>query len=484
VRGTARPSAGHGTDSVMLFTQLSFLLFFALVLAGNWLTRRWHRLNNLFLLGVSWFFFAYWSLTDLTIFLAILLVNYPLVWCAGRLSSMNARKSAAIAALVVSLGMLLFFKYTNFLGGTLEQVLLSFSIVWKPPALALGIPLAISFYTFHSISLVFDVLDRKVAVPGPLSYALYLSFFPHVIAGPIVRAGEIVPDIDQHPRRRPVDLTRGFQDFLLGFFFKAVIGDQLADAINPFWTATAAASMTAADAWCVAFMYSCQIFADFAGYSWMAMGLARGLGFRFPENFNAPYLATTFRTFWHRWHMTLSRFLADYLYIKALGGNRGGPRRTYINLAATMVLGGLWHGAAWTFVVWGCIHGASLAVERYFALDGRKPKSNFARVAWAGVVQLAVLIAWVFFRAPDTLCARHIVMRMFTLSDGLTISGTGLAAALLLTIPVIAYHLGKALGPLRRLEESPTVRGVLSGVMASIVFVMPHIPQGFIYFVF
>jgi D-alanyl-lipoteichoic acid acyltransferase DltB (MBOAT superfamily) len=469
----------------MLFTQLSFPLFFAIVFAGNWLTRSSHRANNLFLLAASWLFFAYWSLADLAIFLTILIVNYPLVWCAGRLSNARARNLAAVASLVVSLGTLVFFKYTNFIGTSLEKLLDDwFSIAWKAPALSLAIPLAISFYTFHIISLVLDVRDGKVAVPNPLSYALYLSFFPHVVAGPVVRAGEIVPDIDRHPRQRTTDLTIGFQQFLLGFFFKAVVGDQLADAINPFWTREAAAHLTTADAWCVAWMYSCQIFADFAGYSWMALGMAKALGFHFPENFNAPYLATTFRTFWHRWHMTLSRFLGDYLYIKALGGNKGGRFRTYVNLIATMLIGGLWHGAAWNFVIWGGIHGGCLAVERLIGMDGRQARSVWARTLWYVVVQIAVVVAWVFFRAPSRRIAMGMVSRMFDLTDGFVISSAALPAALLLTIPVIAYHLCQAIGPLRGLAESQPVRGALAGAMACAVVVMPHVPQGFIYFVF
>jgi alginate O-acetyltransferase complex protein AlgI len=468
----------------MLFSQLSFLVFFAIVLAGNWLTGRSWRANNLFLLLVSWVFFAYWSLTDFVIFLAILVVNYPLVQAVDRLTHERSRRWLAALALAVSLGTLGIFKYGGFLSANLEQLLGLAGIEWHAPRTSFAIPLAISFYTFHIISLVLDILDRKYPAPSFFNYALYISFFPHIIAGPIVRGNEILPDVEKHPRQRKTDLTRGFYNFVLGYFFKVVVGDQIADVINPYWSADPFSMLSVGDAWCVAMMYSCQIFADFAGYSWMAIGLAKALGFDFPENFRAPYLAASFRDFWHRWHVTLSRFLSDYLYIKALGGSRCGPLRASFNLMLTMLLGGLWHGPAWNYIVWGGVHGGSLACERMLGMTGQTTRSFPIRALWFCVVQFTVLVAWVFFRSPDVEFAAAFFGRMVNPAGGLATTTPTLALALILTIPVWLHHVCQALPALQRLENAAPVRGLLTGALTYAVVAMPHVPQGFIYFVF
>lgn len=468
----------------MLFTQLTFLLFFALVIAGNLLTRQSRVANNLFLLLVSWVFFAYWSIADFLIFLSILTVNYPLVRAVDRSTNDRTRRWLTLTSLIVSLGTLGVFKYGGFMNANVEKLLSLAGIAWHAPQFSMAIPLAISFYTFHIISLVLDVQDRKYRAPSFFDYALYISFFPHIIAGPIVRGDEILPDVEKHPRDRPINFTQGFYLFILGYFFKTIIGDQLADVINPYWAQDKIPLLTVGDAWCVAVMYSCQIFADFAGYSWMAMGLAKALGFDFPENFRAPYIAMSFRTFWHRWHVTLSRFLSDYLYIKALGGSRCGPVRTYFNLMATMLLGGLWHGPAWNYVVWGGLHGGGLALERGLGMSGQTPRSLPVRIVWFFFVQFMVIIAWVFFRAPDVHYAFKFLKQMFASHGTLAVTNPTLFVATILTIPVLVHHVCYAMPQVQRLERFAPLRGLLAGAMVYVIALIPHVPQGFIYFVF
>ena len=282
------------------------------------------------------------------------------------------------------------------------------------------------------------------------------------------------------------NFSDGVYYFLLGLFLKAVCADHIADFIDPYWTQEGAKSLGFAASWIVAFLYSCQIFADFAGYSLMAIGLALLLGFQLPDNFRAPYLAGTFSEFWRRWHITLSSFLRDYLYIDLLGGNRKGPKRTYINLMATMLLGGLWHGPSWTFVAWGGLHGSALCVERYFRFDGRTRKPGWLRsVFWAVVVQVVVVIAWVMFRSPDFQTAGVFLQHMLV-PGGSGMSGVPapLNAGMFLTLPVLLHHVLTKLEPVWPWIQYQSVRGCAAGVLLSLILLFIHRPQGFIYFTF
>lgn len=471
----------------MLFSQLTFLPFFALVLIGHLLTRRSRFANNLFLLIASWVFFLYWSVADFAIFLSVMAINYVFLRALERSSRSATRRAWLLGSLAVSLGTLGLFKYRQFFGENATYLLNLVGIPCAPPAGSILIPLAISFYTFHMISLICDVHDRKYAAPSFLDYALYLSFFPQMLAGPIVRGNQLLPQILRQPRERDTDVTNGVYNFVLGYFFKVVIADHVADAIEPYWLAAGLATASTADVWCVALMYSCQIFADFAGYSFMAIGLGKLLGFSLPENFNAPYLAGSFREFWQRWHMTLSAFLRDYLYIGALGGNRGGKWRTCINLLVTMLLGGLWHGPAWNFLAWGAVHGVGLTIERLLGLGYNKvQRSRLSQLGWASFVQLTVLLAWILFRAPNLEFALVYLKRMFLL-DGSKLSWSlapSLGQPMLLVLPVVVHHLARAWPWSRVVCEWTVVRAALGGALLYAVCVFLHDPRGFIYFVF
>jgi D-alanyl-lipoteichoic acid acyltransferase DltB (MBOAT superfamily) len=367
----------------VLFPTFTFAAFFAVVLPVSWALRRFPLPWKLFVLGASYWFYAAWDRRFVLLLVAMTLVNAAAARMNRRFTGPGARRATVAVAVVFDLGVLAFFKYYGFFTQSLES---SFGI--SSPALSIVLPIGVSFFTFQAISYTVDV-HRGDSDPAPLlDFAVYLSFFPQLVAGPIVRAGEFLPQMT-FPRRarhrsagtgrrelaEPVQLhlwsDRGLDRIELGraaqligrgMFKKVVVADFLAGAIVDEAFASPG-SYGAADVLFGVYGYAVQIYADFSGYTDMAIGVALLMGFRFPQNFDRPYAAVSIQDFWRRWHMTLSRWLRDYLYIP-LGGNRRGRVRTYVNLLVTMGLGGLWHGAAGVFVVWGLYHGVGLAAER------------------------------------------------------------------------------------------------------------------------
>jgi len=349
----------------VLFPTIRFAIFYCLVLPASWLTMpralRW----RLFMVAASFVFYAGWD-WRYTFLLAGSIVGNQ-VFAIGihrRAHDEGARRSWTIAAVAANLGVLGWYKYAGFLSESAGGLFSDLGIGWQPPIPDVVLPVGISFFTFQALSYVLDVSRRKIHPAPLLDFAVYLSFFPHLVAGPIVRAAEFLPQL--HGRRDPRSVQTSLGLWLIagGLVKKVVVATYLADRIvDPLFAVPA--EHGGVEALVGVYAYAIQIYADFSGYTDMAIGLALLLGFRFPQNFDAPYTAVSLQDFWRRWHMTLSRWLRDYLYI-GLGGNRGGRRRTYRNLMLTMVLGGLWHGAAWTFVVWGALHGGGLAVERWF----------------------------------------------------------------------------------------------------------------------
>ena len=294
---------------------------------------------------------------------------------------------------------------------------------WDP----LWRPIALSFYVFHMVSYAIDIRSDKYKPARPLDYALYLSFFPHLIAGPIVRGNQLIPQLETPRKPANYDIRGGLYDYCTGFLLK-VCADRTAAVIDPYWVTGGHESLGAAGHWLVAMLYSSQIFSDFAGYTFMAIGISKLLGYVLPQNFNAPYIATTFQSFWRRWHITLSLFLRDYLYIYSLGGNRVGKLRSYLNVMITMLLGGLWHGASWNFVIWGGIHGSALTVEKVAGME--EPRPLPVRALWWLIVQVTVVIAWVFFRSPTLYGAVSFVRSMFLPAQGGTRSAASLRGCL------------------------------------------------------
>jgi D-alanyl-lipoteichoic acid acyltransferase DltB (MBOAT superfamily) len=386
----------------LLFNSYIFLFaFLPLTLCGFALCRGRSPRAVVWLLATSIAFYGWWEPAYLPLLIASILVNHALARGLALQPAGRRRGRGALLALGIAfnLGLLGWFKYAGFFAANLNPLL---GTSWQ---LDIVLPLAISFFTFQQIAYLVDVARGGTAERSFATYALFVSFFPQLIAGPIVRREEILPQLRRERwRLDPTDLGCGLFIFGVGLSKKVIVADGVApSATAVFEAAERGVALTFVEAWLGALAYSVQIYFDFSGYSDMAVGLGRMFGIRLPLNFNSPYQAGSIADFWRRWHMTLSRFLRDYLYLP-LGGNRRGAARRYLNLMATMLLGGLWHGAAWTFVVWGGLHGLYLVVNHTWRALGWRWTG---RPAWLGrfaawlLTFAAVTFAWVFFRATS-----------------------------------------------------------------------------------
>lgn len=389
----------------MVFPTPQFAAFFIVVLWLSWWLMPRPRWWKPFMLAASYLFYGYADARFTLLLAGVTVLNQLLAVAIGRARQRSQRLAKLLvwAAVAGDLGVLGAFKYYGFFVASAAALLQRVGLGVPLPLLQLTLPVGVSFFTFQALSYVLDVHRGVIRPAKSLDFAVYLAFFPHVVAGPIVRARELLPQLAAPRDPRQVDVARALTLLAGGLVKKVVVADLLAARlVDPVFGVPAAHG--ALDVLVACYGYAAQIYCDFSGYTDMATGIALLLGFQFPRNFDAPYSATSLQDFWRRWHMTLSRWLRDYLYIP-LGGSREGELRTYRNLALTMLLGGLWHGAAWNFVIWGGIHGAALAVERLLrrppgpAADGRgSPLATLGR--WL-LTQHVVLVAWVFFRAPD-----------------------------------------------------------------------------------
>ena len=402
----------------MLFNSPEFLFaFLPLTLALFFLfgSRLGPRAAMFWLIAASLFFYSWWEPKNLLLLVFSLLFNYQLSqWLIARTEAKRPSKPGLVLGIAVNLGLLGWFKYANFFADNIGSLV---GRDWDFGTIVL--PLAISFFTFQQISYLVDGYRGQVQRCSALDYTLVVTFFPHLIAGPIVRYQSVLPQF-KVPGVFAWDANRvgcGLTLFVMGLFKKMVFADGIAPYANSAFDAAAqGVTLTFSEAWVGALAYTCQLYFDFSGYSDMAIGIAWMFGIRFALNFDSPYKATSIIDFWRRWHMTLSAFLRDYLYI-ALGGSRHGAVRRYANLATTMLLGGLWHGAGWTFVVWGGLHGSYLVVNHgWRALSARlgftDERPLLPRpVAWL-ITFLAVVAAWVLFRAHDLSSAGAILASM------------------------------------------------------------------------
>lgn len=384
----------------MLFNSLTFVLFIAIVLSVFSLRLPW-KLRKSFLLLASYAFYAAWNPP----FVVLLWISTAVDWLvAGRIHREERRGTRRLllwVSLAVNLGMLGFFKYGTFLLEAFRDLLAMVDIAYQPPEVSIILPIGISFYTFQTLSYTIDVyLRRSKPEESFLDFALFVTFFPQLVAGPIVRPYQLIPQFKHPVRATRNQLLWGLFLFTIGLFEKVILADAALSAISDT-VFNSPKPVACLDAWAAMLAFSGQIFFDFAGYSMCAIGIAMSLGFSLPDNFRCPYAAIGFSDFWQRWHISLSGWLRDYLYIP-LGGNRQGARRTQINLMLTMLLGGLWHGAAWRFVVWGGVHGMYLVVERWLRrLFPRETPltQSLVRIPLALATFVAVSLTWVLFRA-------------------------------------------------------------------------------------
>ncbi|MDP9188133.1 MAG: MBOAT family protein [Actinomycetota bacterium] len=379
----------------MLFPTVEFAIFFPIVLAISWALMTRQALWKVFVLAASYVFYAAADPRFCLLLASITIVSQLAVHFIHRSDDERRRKLIMAAGVAFDLGILGVFKYYGFFVEDVGDVLDAVALGMPLPLLTIALPVGVSFFSFQAVTYVVDTYRRQTEPATLMDAAIYLSFFPHLVAGPIVRASEFLPQLKAPRNPNRVAVGAGLTLIALGLVKKLMIADYLArELVDPVFAVPQA--YAAPDALLAAYGYAAQIYCDFSGYTDMAIGLALMMGFVFPQNFNSPYRATGFRDFWRRWHMTLSRFLRDYLYIP-LGGNRKGRIRTYVNLMITMTLGGLWHGASWNFVAWGAYHGTGLAAEH--RLDGRLGLLP-GWFRWFATFNLIVL-GWILFRTQD-----------------------------------------------------------------------------------
>ncbi len=402
----------------MLFNSNSFVVFLAIVLGLYYLKPLSWTSKKVILLLASYLFYALWNPP----LIILLWVSTLVDWIAGNKlfseTDPRKRKLWLLFSMVTNLGFLAFFKYGGFFVENFTFLVNSIGIEFHPAVPDIILPMGISFYTFQTMSYTIDMYYRRMEPAKTfLDFSLFVTFFPQLVAGPIVRSSELVSQFYAPKKATVQQFFWGFFLLTLGLFEKVVMADTLLASTSDAVFGSGKV-LHALDAWSGTLAFSGQIFFDFAGYSTCAIGIALMLGFTLPDNFRYPYAATGFSDLWKRWHISLSSWLRDYLYIP-LGGNRRGPARTYVSLMLTMLLGGLWHGAAWTFVFWGLLHGLYLVIERFLR--------NFIRIKvnpWNGIL-LALMtytfvnFTWVFFRAGDFQTARNILSSMLFLNaDG------------------------------------------------------------------
>ncbi|MDT8436242.1 MAG: MBOAT family O-acyltransferase [Gemmatimonadota bacterium] len=474
----------------MLFNSLTFLVFFALVLALHNAPLPW-KVKKTNLLLASYAFYAAWNPPFVLLLWLSTVVDWVVAKAIFREDRLSRRRLLLGVSIAVNLGMLGTFKYGGFLLENWQALAAAFGLDWTAPGWDIVLPVGISFYTFQTMAYTLDVYLRRSEPAGSLlDFALFVTFFPQLVAGPIIRPTQLIPQFETPVRATRPQFLWGLGLLTLGLFQKVVIADgALAPAADAVYGA--AAPVPFSDAWLGTLAFAGQIFSDFAGYSTAAIGIALCLGLSLTDNFRFPYAAIGFSDFWRRWHISLSTWLRDYLYIP-LGGNRKGWHRTQLNLMVTMLLGGLWHGAAWTFVVWGGLHGLYLGIERLLRerLGHLRIARAFAFRLFLGLLTyFLVNLTWVFFRAQEFGTAWNLIRAMlgFAPAGAALVLGSHLALrVVVVTAGILAVHWAMRN---RRLEEVVArAPWWLTGLAWAGMLVLIVITQGsgdaFIYFQF
>lgn len=452
------------TDSIFI------ILFIVLALLVQPLTRlgaRGAAFRETILTLASWVVILSWGMFDFTLFITLALANYLISLGIDSGSPKRTRRLVGIAA-ILNIAVLVLFKSGLGAGsGAMFQT---------------GIPLAISFYIFHILSYLIDLKNGKSRRMSLAHYLFYLSFFPHVIAGPIIRSWQLAPQLGKNLKRSG-NLRMGLYAIIVGFSLKILAADLLAQATEHYWTQAGVDAASALECWIVAFLYYCQIYADFAGYSLIAIGMARVLGYKFPANFRSPMRAKTLKEFWTRWHITLSRWLRDYLYIP-LGGNRHGRLRNSFTVMITLLLGGLWHGMSFTFLLWGFMHGAGLVIERALRSVIRIQSKILSASGWL-ITQVWITCAWVYFHAPDTHLAHHFFAKMFSLhQEGAFAVTSALLAILPLALLPVAHNIAPKIARYVPHASRIWLQGITAGILLAAVMLFKTTSHEFIYFRF
>jgi len=460
----------------MLFNSTVFLLFLPAVAVLYYvLPLGWRRI---LLLVASYAFYGWWSVPFSSLLVASTVVDYTAARVIDGTDSRKKRKAALLCSLVANLGVLTVFKYADFFSNSAHSLL----GVRPWPELDFVLPLGISFYTFQTMSYTIDVYRGHLAARKSfIDVALYVSFFPQLVAGPIIRADTLIPQLRQYGSARWDLIRAGVALVIWGLVKKVWFADTMSPIVNEAYADPS--SMSGIALLCATYAFAVQIYCDFSGYSDIAIGAALVLGVRLPANFRQPYLSCSIREFWRRWHISLSTWLRDYLYIP-LGGSRHGSVRTQVNLMITMLLGGLWHGAGWNWVVWGGLQGGLMSVERAIGLPETRPTTwGATAVRWFMTFHL-VCLSWVFFRAADVTQAGEVIERVMTLAPGHTFFTWQPVAVIALLIAAESWDLRKRF--VSRLRHSPSIAFWLA-VAATLFFALTFrgaTSPEFIYFQF
>lgn len=494
----------------MVFNSYTFMVFFAVMLFMHNLPLPW-KVKKMNLLIASYIFYAAWNPPFILLLWLATIVDYFVGRRLYTEPNKHKRKLLLVISLIGNLGMLVFFKYGTFLLENFTHLVNAMGMHYEPAKPNIILPAGISFYTFTTLCYTIDMYKKKSEpIKSLLDFSLFVTFFPHLVAGPIVRPPQLVPQFESPRTANRKQLMQGLLLVTLGLFMKVVLADSmLAEPANTIFNAKDA--LNGLDAWMGVLAFSGQIFFDFAGYSTCTIGVAACLGFVLPENFLYPYAATGFSDFWRRWHITLSAWLRDYLYIP-LGGNRKGAFRTYINLMVTMLLGGLWHGANWTFVVWGALHGFYLMAEKF--IQDIKPKFALQKnavgetpIAMSGITAprflknlpsanflyalftfFLVNVTWVFFRSPDFTSAWRLLAAMFGgVHNGATLlSNLSIIKVCLITVGMLGTHWymrnRRVLGVAEKLPW--WVLGIVWSILLILLILSQESSSSFIYFQF
>jgi len=473
----------------MPFNTYTFICFFFILLAIHYSLKNW-KAQKANLLIASYLFYAAWN----PAFIVLLYLSTLGDWILAKkiyTSSTAASKRIYLAlSLGLNLGLLGYFKYGSFLLENSIQALALVGINYQPVPMDIILPIGISFYTFQTLSYSLDVYRGKLK-PGNslLDYSLYVSFFPQLVAGPIVRAGDFLPQCEV-PRKASLDqFGWGLSLLTIGLFMKIIIADTiLAPVVDTVYSNPTESGTI--ETWVAIFAFSGQIFCDFSGYSTCAIGIALCLGFILPDNFKAPYAALGFRDFWRRWHISLSSWLRDYVYI-SLGGNRGLAIRTSVNIMITMLVGGLWHGATWMFVIWGGLHGLFLVIENWFRIH--LPVNNLTqltKVLLIIVTYVLVSLTWVFFRAENIDHASLLLSHLILSGQRYTypiLSNTEVSLALLTSFSLLAWQIYQRESTLEGFFSRlhPIARGLILASQLIIIYLYASgDDRAFIYFQF
>ncbi len=469
----------------MIFNSFIFWAFFAVVLAAYW--RLPHRQQNWFLLMASYVFYGYWDWRYLFLLWASTLIDFSVGRGLDHFKDPRRRKQLITLSVIANLTFLGFFKYYGFFVTQCADMLRSFGFEPSIPVLAVVLPIGISFYTFQTMSYTIDVYRGKVPPAKTLErFALFVAYFPPLVAGPIERYGQLAPQLYEPRQWRKEYFGEGLYHILFGLFKKVIVADNLAPIVNHVFSQPTD-SLSAFDVSMGAVAFALQIYGDFSGYSSIAQGVSKWMGIDLSYNFRMPYFSRNPSEFWQRWHISLSSWLRDYLYIP-LGGNRKGATRTYINLALTMLLGGLWHGAAWTFVFWGAWQGLMLVAYRVAGVETTRPDgSRLVAVGQALLMFCLVCIGWIFFRAVSLEQALGMIGALAGPWHVTDFGVYALGMMVVLALPLIVYEwfVYRCDDMLMLLRRPAWLRYFVYLYLAMMLILMPPLAQQvFIYFQF